>query len=213
MASKTKEPRIFDDDALTPFSIHFTVRGVRTFFFNAPNVDAYVAADERRTAGIKRRQTPNYEEKVWREDEALAVPGSEFIKAMREMARGLPDPTKSGLKSMRPVIPTAFSAHEEFCPFVTRNGKGPEAVTDWDAVDERLGKLGSSMGPIRRPILHAGWVTSVTIDCVMPEVFSPADVATLMQRAGQRGIGDAVTIGMGRFVVVEVSEPLEISWT
>jgi hypothetical protein len=211
--TSTSRSRVFDDDALTPFSIGFTVRGVRSFFFNAANVDAYVAADERRRAGVKRLQKPDYEAKVWRHDGALAVPGNEFIKAMAEMARGLPDPTKSGAKSMRPIIPTALSAHEEFCPFFTRNGGGPEPITVWDQIDERLGRLGAKMGPIRRPKLEPGWATSITIDCIWPEVFAPADIVTLMTRAGQRGIGDATKIGMGRFVVVDVSEPFEISWT
>jgi hypothetical protein len=209
---KNTELKAFDDDALTPFGMGFTVRGVRSFFFNAPNVDAYIAADERRKAGIKRQHEPDYEDKVWRVDGALAVEGSQFIKAMAEMARGLPDPAKSGAKSMRPVIPTAFSVKEEFCPFVVRNGKGPEPVVEWDEIDMRLGRLGTSMGPVRRPILRAGWTTSFTLLCIWPEVFSPADAVQLVSRAGQRGIGDAVRIGMGRFVVVEVSEPHEIAW-
>jgi len=210
------EARVFDD-ALTPYSIYFTVRGVREFFFNAPNVDAYIRDDERRKAGIKRPPNPDFEEKVWRQDGALAVPGYEFIKAMKEMSRGLPDPTKSGAKSMRPIIPLALSAHEEFCSFMHYNGNGNEGATEptetWDVVDERLGRLGTKMGPIRRPKLHPGWITSVTIDCTWPEVFSPADVTTLMNRAGQRGIGDGIAIGAGRFVVLAVSEPTEISWT
>jgi len=210
---KKDELRVFGDDAITPFGIGFTVRGVRAFFFNAPNVDAYVAADERRKAGVKRLQTPNYEDKVWRQDGALAVDGAQFIKAIAEMARGLPDPTKSGAKSMRPIIPTAFSVKEEFCSFTTRNGNGSEPVLEWDVIDERLGRLGTKMGPVRRPILHAGWTTSFTLLCIWPEVFSPADAVMLVNRAGQRGIGDAVRIGMGRFVVVEVSEPHEIAWT
>lgn len=207
------EARVFADDGLTPFSVKFTVRGVKTFFFNAPNVDAYVAADEKRRAGVKRLSIPNHEEKVWRSEGALCVPGSEFVKAMREMARGLPDPSKSGAKSMRAVIPTAFAAHEEFCRFVHRNGKGAELVEQWDAIDERLGRLGTKMGPIRRPILYAGWTTSVTIDCLWPEIFAPADVVILMQRAGMRGIGDGTTIGYGRFVVVNVDDPTEVAWT
>lgn len=218
MATKApKDPKdgtlVFTDDAITPFSIGFTVRGVKNFFFNAPNVDAYVASDERRKSGVKRIQETDYEAKVWRSDGGLVVPGNEFIKAMAEMARGLPDPTKSGARSMRPIIPTALSAHQEFCPFVHRNGKGTQAVEAWDVIDERLGRLGTKMGPIRRPILHAGWVTSVNIDCIWPEVFSPADVVVLMNRAGMRGIGDATRIGMGRYVVVEVAEPTEIAWT
>ena len=211
--SKDAESRVFSNDAVTPYGIEFTVRGVRAFFFNAPNVDAYVAADERRKAGVKRLQEPDYEQKVWRDEGALAVEGSQFIKAMAEMARGVPDPTKSGAKSMRPIIPTAFSVKEEFCRFFTRNGHGPEPVESWDAIDMRLGRLGTSMGPIRRPVLHAGWTTNFTLLCIWPEVFSPADCVGLVTRAGQRGIGDAVRIGMGRFVVVEVSEPHEIAWT
>ena len=73
MATATKkktqdERRVFSDDALTPYSIKFTIRGVRDFFFNAGDVDAYEKADARREAGIKRRPEPNYEEKVWRHD-------------------------------------------------------------------------------------------------------------------------------------------------
>lgn len=204
---------VFDDDGITPYAVGFTVRGVREFFFNAPNVDAYIKADEDRKAGVKRNLTPNYEDKVWRHDGALAVPGTEFIKAMAEMARGYPDPTKSGARSMRPIIFNAMSAAEEFCPFMHRNGNGDEPKTTWDVIDERLAKLGTKMGPIRRPKLHAGWVTSVTINCIWPQVFAPADVAKLMERAGQRGIGDGIKIGAGRFVVVNVSEPSEIAWT
>ena len=114
---------------------------------------------------------------------------------------------------MRPIIPTALSAQEEFCVFVTRNGKALQPNRAWDTIDQRLGRLGTTMAPLRRPRLEAGWVTGVTINCIWPEVFAPADIVTLMNRAGLRGIGDATKIGMGRFVVVEVSEPLEISWT
>jgi|SRR5215468_7782736 len=199
------------DDAIIPYSLTFTVKGVKRFFFNAPNVDAYIRGDERRKAGVKRIEEPNFEEKVWRDDESLAVPGNEFIKAMSEMSRGLPDPTKSGAKSMRPIIPLAMSAHEEFCPFF-RFSDPPQPIKTWDDVDERLGRLGTKMGPIRRPILTPGWKTTVTIDVIWPEVFAPADIATLMNRAGQRGIGDATKIGYGRFVVVSVSTPEEISW-
>lgn len=199
------------DDAVIPYSLSFTVKGVKRFFFNAPNVDAYIRGDERRKAGVKRIETPDYEEKVWREDGTLCVPGNEFIKAMSEMSRGLPDPTKSGARSMRPIIPLAMSAHEEFCPFF-RTVEVDQPIESWDYIDERLGRLGTKMGPIRRPILDAGWKVTVTIDVIWPEVFAPADIATLMTRAGQRGIGDATKIGYGRFVVLTISEPLEISW-
>lgn len=197
------------DDAVIPYSLTFTVRGVKRFFFNAPNVDAYIRGDERRKAGVKRIETPNFEEKVWREEGALAVPGNEFVKAMSEMSRGLPDPTKSGARSMRPIIPLAMSAHEEFCPFFDQDG---EEYESWDSIDERLGRLGTKMGPIRRPILWPGWKCAVSIDVIWPEVFAPADIVTLMTRAGQRGIGDATKIGYGRFVLVHTEEPTEISW-
>jgi len=197
------------DDAVIPYGVTFTVKGTKRFFFNAPNVDAYIRGDERRRAGVKRIEEPNYEEKVWRIDGSLAVPGNEFIKSMSEMSRGIPDPTKSGAKSARPIIPLAMGAHEEFCTF-SHDDETPYET--WDAIDERLGKLGTKMGPIRRPILLPGWQTQVTIDVIWPEVFSPADMATLMNRAGMRGIGDATKIGYGRFVVVSVSPPQEISW-
>lgn len=198
------------DDAVIPYSVNFTVKGVRWFFFNAPNVDAYVRGDDRRKAGVKRVEKPNFEEKVWRDDGVLCVPGNEFIKAISEMSRGLPDPTKSGAKSARPIIPLGMGAHEEFCPFYNDEGQPAES---WDWIDQRLGRLGRTIGPIRRPILYSGWTTSVTIDVIWPEVFSPADISTLMTRAGQRGIGDATKIGYGRFIVMNVSEPSEISWT
>jgi hypothetical protein len=201
-------PNVFDD-AVIPYSVSFTVKGVKRFFFNAPNVDAYIRGDERRKAGVKRLHEPDYEEKVWRDDGVLCVPGNEFIKAMSEMSRGLPDPTKSGARSMRPIVPLAMGAHEEFCHFANGNG----GLKAWDAIDERLGRLGTKMGPIRRPILLPGWETTVTIDVIWPEVFAPADIATLMTRAGQRGIGDATKIGYGRFIVLSVTEPSEISWT
>jgi hypothetical protein len=214
MPAQTDKPGVLDD-ALVPFSIGFRVKGVKHFFFNAPNVDAYVRGEGIRAAGVKTRRHNeiNFEEKVWRNGDALAVPGNEFIKAMKEMARALPDPTKSGLRSMRPLIPTAMSTHEEFSVFTKQNGKGPVSVETWDAIDERLGKLGTKMGPIRRPILWAGWETEVRIDCVMPETFSPADVVTLFTRGGLRGIGDATVIGYGRYVVTRVDEPTEIAWT
>ena len=210
MATATKTRRtetetesgVFSDGVI-PYSVTFTVKGVKSFFFNAPNVDAYIRGDEARKAGVKRVKE-DFEEKVWRVDGSLAVPGNEFVKAMSEMSRGLPDPTGSGARSARPIIPLAMGAHEEFCAF--------EEAETWDAIDQRLGRLGTKMGPIRRPILMPGWKTTVTIDVIWPETYSPADVSTLMTRGGLRGIGDATKIGYGRFVVVHTSEPTEISW-
>lgn len=210
--TELEEAKVFDD-AVIPYSVEFTVRGVRTFFFNAPNVDAYIRGDEARKAGIKRLREPDHEEKVWRQDDVLAVPGNEFIKAMSEMSRGLPDPAKSGAKSMRPIIPLAMSAHQEFVPFFHVNGKGEQPYPKWDDVDMRLVRLGTKMGPCRRPVLHPGWQARVNIDVIWPEIFAPADIHTLMTRGGQRGIGDATKIGYGRFIVVNASTPTEISWT
>ena len=135
------------------------------------------------------------------------------MKAIKDVGRGLPDPTKSGGKSLKSIATIAFNVEEEFCPFFTRNGKGAEPVLEWDAIDKRLGRLGRTMAPIRRPILNAGWSVSWTLNCMWPHIFSPADVVALAGWTGQRGVGDAVAIGMGRYVIVEVSEPHEISWT
>jgi len=212
---ETDVSSLFSDDAFTPYSIEFTVRGVRQFFFNAPSVDAYEKADGDRKAGVKRDHSKkDFESMVWRVDDVLAVPGQEFVKAMADMARGFPDPTKSGAKSMRAVLPTALGAHETLCTFFTLDGKGQEVpYGTWDNIDKRLGRLGRTMAPIRRPILEPGWMVRVTIDCLWPEVFAPADVSKLFERGGMRGVGDATRIGYGRYLVVGNESPVEISWT
>lgn len=204
------DPRAFADDAETPFTIGFEIRGVKKFFFNAGNVDEY---EKREAASKKKIRLPdNPEAKVWRDgDGNLCVPGNEVIKAMGTAARGRKDPTNSGHRSMRPVVPLAMQVHEEMCPFIDGKGK---PVRKWDDTDARLVRYNNkSMAPTRRPTLDAGWRLGFSIDVTWPEIFAPADVATLVARAGMIGIGDATTIGYGKFIVVRVEEPTEIRWT
>lgn len=204
---------MFTDDFETPYQISFRVRGVKAFFFNMPNVDEYERRDTAPKGRGRTQKDP--ETMVWRgEAGALAMPGDHFIKAMAEAARGYPDPTKSGHRSMKPVVRKAMSAHEDLCTFVHRNGRGESLVKNWDAIDKRLGRYGSNtMAPVRRPILEAGWETVVSIDVNWPAIFAPADIVRLMNMAGNQGVGDAIGIGYGRFVVVKVDDPTEVSWT
>jgi hypothetical protein len=211
MAAKQRERLAVPDEGIAPYQIGFTVRGVKSFFFNAPRVDGPSWDQD----APKTKAKENLEIKVWRDDGGrLALPGYEFVKAIADAARGFPDPTKSGHKSMRPVVTKAMAAHEELVPFFASNGRGRSFVKQWDDVDARLARFGNNrMGPQRRPILRAGWQVAVSIDVTWPEIFAPADIAVLMSRAGLLGVGDARTLGMGRFVVVATEPPREISWS
>lgn len=197
------EPKVFTNDADTPFGIRFTIKGHRPFLFNAAN-PAEIQRQMDLPAGHRdRRKPPEAESLVWRaEDGTLGYPGHKLVDALAEAGRGLPDPTKTGRKSAKPTIQQAFMAHDDVCSF---------GVKTWDCIAEHW--VGQRHGGIRRrPQLDPGWMLDVTIEVAMPEWFSPADVARAMARAGTLGIGDGLKLGYGRFVVVETDEPHDISW-
>lgn len=201
-----KEGAVFEG-AATPYQIGFRVKGVRDFLFSKPDLSVFDKGNQ------KTKPRDDYEKMVWRLGEQLAVPSNAFLKALSTAARGFNDPTKSGHKSMTPVVPIAMQPAEELCGFVHRNGRGDIAVTEWDSIDERIAKLRATMGPARRPKLLAGWETTVHLNVVWAHIFAPADVASLMNWAGGVGIGDGIKIGFGRFVVTKIEDPVEIAWT
>jgi hypothetical protein len=204
MATKAiKEP----DTAIleTPYTLGFTVKGVKPFFFNRYDVDGFYVSDSS-PPGSRARREHNPETLVWRNGAGeLALPALEFHKALSAAGRYMKDPSGTGRKSAKPFLGEALVPDEELCSF---------GVTEWDEIDVRPVRLkNGSVIPKARPILVPGWSVSVHISVTMPELLSPAQVAQLMTRAGQcRGLGDGATIGYGRFVVVKVSEPAELAW-
>lgn len=189
----------------TPYSIGFQVRGTRSFFFNRYDVDEFFELDAA-PKGSKLRRDKDPMRLVWRADDGtLAVQSLDFLKAMREAGRYMPDVTATGRKSAMPEVPRALVPVEELCSF---------GVDDVDAIDVRPVKMRSgSKVPKARPILTPGWETSVHFEVMLPEFFWPSRVVELMVRAGRvLGIGDGTTIGYGRFLVVNVEAPREIEW-
>jgi hypothetical protein len=190
----------------TPYTVGFTVKGVKRFFFNRYDVDDFYAKDES-PPGSRKRREHNPESLVWRVDTGeLAVPALDFHKALLAAGRYMKDPSATGRRSSKPFLAEALVPDEELCSF---------GVKAWDEVDVRPTRLkNGSVIPKARPTLLPGWVSTVHISVTMPELLAPSTLSQLMTRAGQcRGIGDGSTIGYGRFVVVQVTEPAELAWS
>lgn len=188
-----------------PYSMTFTVRGVRWYFFSRPDVNEF-EKKENAAPGSRLRKETDPETLVWRnEDGQLCCPGSQFKQAMLVAARYLPDVTKTGRKSLQTTFGEVVNVADELCTF---------GVKKWDDVDTRLVKYrNGAFGPRRRPVLYEGWETSCTVQVSEPQVVSPGTIAIIMQKAGlARGLGDNAKWGYGRFVVSEIGDPENLIW-
>lgn len=203
----TMEKRLLEGDFETPYSIEFTVKGVKRFFFNRFDVDGFERLQDK-PPGAKSGKFKNRDPEVlvWRaEDGTLAVEGKDFQKALGEAGRYFKDPTGTGRRSSKPFVEQSTSAEEELCSF---------GVKDWDEIDVRPARLrNGATVPVYRPVLLAGWETKVTIDVAMPDHLRPGDLVGLMTLAGRiQGIGDNRKFGFGRYVVTNVETPQDLIW-
>jgi hypothetical protein len=199
--TEAKAEATYVPGAEMPYVIGFTVRGTRSLFFNRYDIEGFYEKDSA-AKGSKVRRTENLEALPWRDDDGkLCLPSTEFHKALTEVGRYLPDVTHTGRRSARPEVQRALIPVEEFCPLGVS-----EYIRDVRAV-----RYNGATVPKARPILAPGWETSVHIEVVLPEFFTPSLVIELMARAGRvYGVGDATAIGYGRFVVTAVEEPKEV---
>ena len=204
----TLEKKLLEEnDFETPYSIGFTVKGIKTFFFNRFDVNGFEASMDA-PPGSKKNKFKNrdMETLVWRADDGmLAVEGKDFQKALSAAGRYFKDPSGTGRRSVKPMTEEALTAEEELCSF---------GVKTWDAIDVRPARLrNGATVPVYRPILKAGWELQVTIDVALPDHLRPGDIAGLMNLAGRiHGVGDNRKYGFGRFVVTNVEAPQDLTW-
>lgn len=188
-----------------PYVMGFTVKGTRSFFFNRYDVDEFYEVDAA-PKGSKIRREKDPMRLVWRDEIGdLAVPSTDFHKALTEVGRYIPDKTATGRRSSRPEVQRALIMVEELCSF---------GVSEPSAIDVRPTRLkNGATVPKARPILSPGWETTIHVEVALPEFFRPADIVHLMGLAGRvYGLGDATAIGFGRFAITHVEQPRELSF-
>lgn len=209
MATAAKEKRDTVSEVMTPYVIGFEVKGVRDFLFNAGSVENFdaPAGGGRR---LKIELEKDLERKVWRDGTgALALPGHQFVKAIKMASRGMND-VLSPRASLANQIEMYLSEREVFYPFLADSGR---PIKTWDYQHDAIVKNGNnSMGPRRRPALNAGWQTEFWLSVTLPEAISPAMVTQLVHRAGLFGVGDGIKIGYGKYVVTRVHDPEDLVW-
>lgn len=187
-----------------PYTMTLHLRGVRPVLFNRMDIEAY---DQEGGPGAKRkpRARPSYESMIWRDEEGnLALPVMNVIASIVSAGKYFKSPISSS-GSATPTLREGLVPAAEYASF---------GVDDWDEIDFRQAKFGDMKGtpkPTYRPRLEIGWLLSVPLSVVTPELYGPLRLLEITTRAGAvMGVGDGRKIGFGRYVLdhYEIEEGL-----
>jgi len=187
-----------------PYSITLYLRGVRPFLFNRMDIEAY-DAEEGPGGKRKPRARPEYETMVWRDENGqLALPVENVIGSISSAGKYFKSPISSS-GSATPTLREALVPNAEYASF---------GVDGWDTVDFRLARYGDmkrTPKPTYRPRLEIGWLLTVPLSIVTPELYGPLRLLEITTKAGSvMGVGDGRKIGLGRYVLdhYEIEEGL-----
>ena len=187
-----------------PYTLTFTLRGLRPFLFNALLEYAEEDPGEQKQP---RKPPKDYEQMVWRNDAGeLALPVSHVLASIAHAGRYFKSPI-AVRGSAKTTLQEAMVPADEFATF---------GVKKWDAIDFQIARYaGKSRAPkpTWRPRLEKGWTLSGSFSVITPELYSPSRMLELMAHAGRVcGVGDGRKIGFGRYATdgTEVTEG--ITW-
>jgi hypothetical protein len=191
-----------------PYTVTLRLRGVTPFLFNKfADLDGYAEARVAPKRKPREREMTDYESMVWRSDSgSLAIPTQNVISSFVSAAKFFKSPIASS-GGATTTLREALIAAEESAEF---------DVSAWDCIDFRLARNGDmkrSPKPTWRPRLEKGWLVTVHIGVVLPELYGPAKLLEIITRAGTTsGLGDGRKIGFGRFVLDGMSESEGLPW-
>lgn len=174
-----------------PYTVTFSLRGLRPFLFNALHTYTEEDAGEAKTP---RKPPKDYEQMVWRTDDGeLALPIAHVIASIAHAGRYFKSPiARAG--SAKTTLQEAMVPGVEDASF---------GIKDWDAVDFQIARYaGRSRAPkpTWRPRLEKGWTLTGTFSVITPELYGPAKMLELLTHAGRVcGVGDGRKLGFGRF--------------
>jgi hypothetical protein len=178
-----------------PYTIEIGIRGVTPFLFNRMDIESYDAeqgpGEEKKT-----RARPEYESMVWRTPEGeLGLPVANFIGSVCSAGKYYKGPL-GGNGGATTTLREGLVAMTDLASFGVKN---------WDCIDFRKANFGNrqrSPKPTYRPRLEVGWLLTMNINVVSPQLFSPTKLLEIVNRAGAvMGVGDGRKIGFGRYVV------------
>ncbi len=199
---KAEQPLELLYGEFAPYTVTFTLRGLRPFLFNALHT---YAEEDPGEAKSPRTPPKDYEAMVWRNDGGeLALPVANVIASIAHAGRYFKTPIgRTG--SAKTTLQEAMVPSSDDATF---------SVKDWDAVDFQIARYaGKSRAPkpTWRPRLEKGWALTGSFSVITPELYGPARLLELITHAGRVcGIGDGRKIGYGRFAPdgLEVAEGL-----
>lgn len=189
-----------------PYTVTCSFRGVTPFLFNRfADLQGYAEARVAPKRKPREAEQTDYDAMVWRTDDgALGLPTQNVIAALVAAATYFKSPIASSGGATRTLRDALVPAHET----------ASFDVSAWDCIDFRLARNGDmkrSPKPTWRPRLEKGWRLTAHIGIVLPELYGPAKLLEIMNRAGTTsGFGDGRKIGFGRFVPdgMEIAEGL-----
>jgi hypothetical protein len=187
----TEQPLELLHGDFPPYTVKFTLRGLRPFLFNALLDYAEEDPGEQKQP---RKPPKDYESMVWRNGgDTLALPTQHVIASIAHAGRFFKSPIATR-GSAKTTLQEAMVDGDEFSDF---------GVASWDAIDFRIARYaGKSRAPkpTWRPRLEKGWSLSGTFSVILPELYSPTRILEVLTHAGRVcGVGDGRKLGMGRF--------------
>lgn len=178
-------------EALQPYNVTVTIKGVADILFHAWNNEA-VEAKSKAAKGSKAKKSDDLESYVYRcENGNLGIKGVALHRAIVEIGRYYQDP-RSPRKSARDlmkaaIIPTTLLADT--------------GVKDWDYIDRQRVIVQQSAITRERPALRSGWTATFTFIVNVPEYVTPELLNEMITQAGRlNGLGDFRPT-YGRFVI------------
>lgn len=175
-----------------PYSVRFTLEGTKPYLFNRYNAD--LIADNGDNATTRRvKKAPPIESMVTVNDEGeLCASGEQFRWAVINAAKNYRNPRAKTGTLATVMKDGGLVAESDLSSF---------GVKDWDYEDTRRAKHATSYVTKVRPGLLAGWTVEAQLGILLPQYITPRMVHQCLLDAGIRGgIGDARTLGFGRFM-------------
>jgi hypothetical protein len=181
-----------------PYSVTVTLEGTKPYLFNRYNGDL----EDPETAQTRRvKKSPPIESRLTVDSEGfLAAPTEQIRMAIIKAGTNYRNPrAKAG--SLATVLREGLVSESDLCSF---------GVKDWEYEDTRRARHASSFVTKVRPGLLAGWTLTAQIGVMLPQYIIPRVLHQCLVDAGRiGGIGDARTLGFGRFIPTrfEVMDP------
>jgi len=183
-----------------PYVVDVTIKGTADLFFHRYNVEE-VEEKANLPRGSKLKKIDNVDAYVWRDHEDyLCLPGYYLRASLAKVGKNFQDPRSSRGKQAVELVNEVISVQ----PALARIRTDGKERQEWDYVDKRRVVVQRAAVARSRPCFRPAWEADFQVACAAPGWLPPRQLYQMIIQAGMfQGVGDARTIGYGRFAVTK----------